>query len=279
MSLSAIIRKDVQDSVRSGVLLAITLLFVLVAGFWAAIQHVPPIYGESDIPTSTLALLNSMGQPMAFFVPLLGLGIAYNSIVGERESGSIKLALGLPNSRRDIVFGKFIGRSIVLAVAILTAFLVVAVIALLTYESFAAVEFVLYTVMTVFYGLVYVAIGIGFSSTVNSQPTALAGATGLYVLFQLGWDAVTAVLQTVTVGWVPPESGPPDWVVLVYVLNPTAAMEYATQAIIPEFDAITAYPASDAFYLQDWVGFPILAAWLLLPLGFGYRTFARMEIR
>ncbi|SDD52194.1 hypothetical protein SAMN05192552_10289 [Natrinema hispanicum] len=56
MSLSAIIRKDVQDSVRSGVLLAITLLFVLVAGFWAAIQHVPPIYGESDIPTSTLAL-------------------------------------------------------------------------------------------------------------------------------------------------------------------------------------------------------------------------------
>ncbi len=279
MSLRAMIRKDVRDSVRSGVLLSITLLFVLVAGFWAAIQHVPPMYGESDIPTSTLALLNSMGQPMAFFVPLLGLGISYNSVVGERESGSIKLALGLPNSRRDIVFGKFIGRSVVLTVAILTAYLVVAVIALLTYESFAAIEFILYTVMTVFYGVVYVAIGIGFSSIMNTRSMALAGATGLYTLFQLGWDTVTAILQIVTVGWVPPESGPPDWVVLVYVLNPTAANGYATRAIIPELNAITAHPVSDAFYLQEWVGFPILAAWLLLSLGFGYRRFARTEIR
>lgn len=279
MSLVAILRKDVQDSVRSGSLIAITLLFVLVAGFWAAIQHVPPMYGESDVPTSTLALLNSMGQPMAFFVPLLGLGIGYNSIVGERESGSIKLALGLPNSRRDIVFGKFIGRSAVLTVAILTAYSAVAVIALLTYESFAAVEFVLYTVTTVLYGMVYVAIGIGFSATMNSRPAALAGTTGLYLLFQLGWDAVAAVLQTVTVGWVPPESGAPNWIVGVYILNPTAAVGYVTRAIIPEFDEITAYPMSDAFFLQEWIGFPILAAWLLLSLGIGYRTFARTEIQ
>ncbi|MFC6835575.1 ABC transporter permease [Halomarina ordinaria] len=279
MSLAAVIRKDVRDAARSGSLLAVTLLFVLVAGFWAAIQHVPPMYGESDVPTSTLALLNSMGQPMAFFVPLLGLGIAYDSIVGERDSGSIRLALSLPNTRREVVLGKFIGRSAVLTAAILTGYAVVAVIALLTYESFAVGEFVLYTLLTVLYGAVYVAIGIGFSSVMRSQPAALAGATGLYVLFQLGWDVVTAVLQTVTVGYVPPESGVPGWVLLVHLLNPTAAIGYATRTIIPEFAEITAYPVSDAAYVQGWVGFLVLAAWLVLSLGFGYRRFRRTEIR
>ncbi|XVH33247.1 ABC transporter permease (plasmid) [Haloferacaceae archaeon DSL9] len=278
MSLRAVIKKDVQDSIRSGLLIAITLLFLLVAGFWAAIQFVPPLYGESDVPISTLALLNSMGQPMAFFVPMLGLGISYSSIVGERESGSIRIALSLPNSRRDIVLGKFIGRSIVLTVAILTSYFVVAGIALLTYESFAAVEFVLYTVLTVFYGTVYVAIGIGFSSVMKSQTAALAGATGLYVLFQSGWDVVTAILQTITVGYIPPESGAPPWLVVLHGINPTAAIGYATRAIIPEFDEIMTYPLSAAFYPPKWFGFAILGTWLLLSLGYAQQRFQRTEI-
>lgn len=122
MSLLAVVKKDFTDSLRSGSFLATTLLFVLTAGFWAAIQHVPMMYADSDVPTSTLALLNSMGQPMAFFVPMLGLGISYASIAGERDSGSIKILLSLPNSRRDVVLGKFIGRCAVLTLAILSGY-------------------------------------------------------------------------------------------------------------------------------------------------------------
>lgn len=278
MPLAAVVRKDIRDSMRSGTFVATTLLFVLVAGFWAAIQHVPATHSNGDVPTSTLALLNSMGQPMAFFVPLLGLGISYGAIARERDSGSIKIALGLPNSRRDSVLGKFVGRFTVLTVAILVGYSVVAAIALTTYESFAAVEFVLYTALTVFYGAVYVAIGIGFSSVMRSQSTAFGGAAGLYVLFQLGWDVVTAVLQTITVGYVPPESGAPPWLIVVHALNPTATVGYATRAMIPAFDEIMSYPVSASFYPPKWAGFAILAAWLVLSLGYGYRRFQSAEI-
>jgi ABC-2 type transport system permease protein len=278
MSLVAIVRKDIHDSIRSGSFIAITLLFVLVAGFWAAIQHVPEMYSNTTVPTSTLALLNSMGQPMAFFVPLLGLGLSYGAIARERDSGSIKLALGLPNSRSEFVVGKFIGRTVVLSVAILIGYAVVAIIALLTYESFAAVKFALYTALTVFYGAVYVAIGIGFSSVMESRQTALVGAGGLYLLFQIGWDVVTAILQTATVGYVPPESGVPPWLIVVHALNPTAAVGYATRAIIPTFDAIMSYPASASFYPPKWAGFAILAAWLVLPLAYGYRRFQSADL-
>jgi len=90
-----------------------------------------------------------MGQPMSFFVPMLGLAISYAAIAGERDSGSIKLLLSLPNSRRDVILGKFIGRCAVLTIAILSGYVVVAAFALLTYESFAAVKFILYAMLTV----------------------------------------------------------------------------------------------------------------------------------
>ena len=279
MSLPAVARKDFNDSIRSGSFLATTLLFVLVSGFWAGIQFVPESAANSEVPTSTLALLNSMGQPMAFFVPMLGLGISYAAIAGERDSGSVRLLIGLPNSRRDVVFGKFIGRCAVLFIAILSGYSVVAVLALVSYESFAAPEFILYTVLTLFYGAVYVAIGIGFSSVMKSRRTALIGATSLYVLFQLGWDLVAALLQTATVGFDPGSSGAPPWVIVVYALNPTAAVGYATRAVIPTFDEIMWYPESASFYPPEWAGFTILTGWLVLSLGVGYFRFQSTDIR
>ncbi|PAU83047.1 ABC transporter [Halorubrum salipaludis] len=278
MSLAAVARKDFNDAIRSGAFLATTLLFVLTAGLWAAIQHVPRMYADSEVPTSTLALLNSMGQPMSFFVPMLGLGISYAAVAGERDSGSIKLLIGLPNSRRDVVLGKFVGRCAVLTVAILSGYAVVAAFALATYQSFAAVEFLLYTLLTVFYGAVYVAIGIGFSSAMRTRQTAFIGAAGLYVTFLLGWNVVTAVLQTVTVGYTPPDSGAPPWLIVVYALNPTAAVDYATRAVIPTFDELMSYPVSASFYPPKWAGFAVLAAWLVLSLAFGYRRFRVADI-
>jgi ABC-2 type transport system permease protein len=162
--------------------------------------------------------------------------------------------------------------------AILSGYSVVAAFALLTYESFAAIMFVLYTVLTVFYGTVYVAIGIGFSSVMKSQETAFIGAASLYVLFQLGWDLVTAILQTITVGYIPPESGVPPWLIVVHALNPTAAVGYATRAIIPTFDELMSYPVSASFSLPRWAGFAILTAWLMLSLGFGYHRFQSTDI-
>ncbi|ADJ13997.1 ABC-2 type transporter [Halalkalicoccus jeotgali B3] len=97
MSLLVVSKKEFLDTVRSNALLVTTLAFVLWAGFLAAIQHVPNVYVGSDLPRDTLALMNSMQQSAVFFVPLIGLGLGYNAIVGERERGSLKFLLGLPH--------------------------------------------------------------------------------------------------------------------------------------------------------------------------------------
>lgn len=279
MGFTAVVKKDFRDSIRSFSLLSTTVLFVVFATGLAAIQWIPVMYQDSTVDTSTLALLNSMRQPTVFMIPLIGLVLAYDTVVGERESGSIRLLMGLPNSRAAVVFGKFIGRTGVIAVSILVGYTFAGGTALATYESFNVAVFGLFTLLTIFYGVVYIALATGFSAAMESKQRALVGAGALYSLFLLGWDVLLLVLQLIIYGQNIPEAGLPDWFKFIGLLNPSTAFMHATRSVIPEYSAITFYPEGSAFYLQDWVGFVILGVWGAVPLVLGYLRFERADIQ
>ncbi|WP_396610943.1 ABC transporter permease subunit [Haloferax sp. S1W] len=278
MGLTAVVKKDFHDSIRSFWLLFTTGLFVLFGIWLASSQWIPVLYQESPVDASTLALLNSMRQPTVFMVPLIGLILAYDTIVSERESGSLRLLMGLPNSRAAVVFGKFIGRTSVLTVSILVSYAVVGLIALATYDSFNVSIFVTYTLLTVFYGAVYIAFATGFSAGMKSRTRAFVGAGALYALFLLFWDVLLLVLQLAIYGQDIPEGGLPDWFNFIGMLNPSTAFLHAAQSVIPEYSEITFYPEGSAFYVQDWVGFVILVCWGVIPLLIGYLQFEREDI-
>lgn len=279
MSLAAVAKKDFRDAIRSYTLHGLVVLFTLFAAGLATIQWVPPLYRDSTVGTTTLALLNSMRQPTVFFVPLISLAITYNAIAGEREQGQIRLLLGLPNTRAAVVFGKYVGRTAVIIVAILVGYVVAAAVALLTFDSFDLSIFVRYTALTVCYGAVYTALATGFSAAMKSRFRALAGASALYTLFLLGWDVGLLLLQLVIYGQDIPEAGLPGWFWFVGLLNPSTAFMHAARAVIPEYAQITYYPAPDAVYLQNWVGFVVLAFWGAVPLAVGYYWFTRADLR
>lgn len=278
MGLRVVAKKEFLDTRRSYTLAATTALFVVWAGFLAAIQWVPTIYRDSDLSTSTLATMNSMQQSAVFFVPLIGLMLGYAAIVDDRESGSFKLMLSLPHSRADLVYGKFLGRTAVIGAAILLGYGTAATIALLTYSSFPFRIFVLYTILTLVYGAVYVGVGIGTSVFMSSREKALAVMTGLYALFLLLWDFAMLGLQLATVGSELPPGGLPDWIQFAALLNPSTAFEFAARALVPEFTDLTTFPESDAVFLQDWVGFVVLAVWLVVPATVGYLRFRRVDL-
>jgi ABC-2 type transport system permease protein len=279
MGLSAVIEKDFRDSIRSFSLLSTTLLFVVFATWLAAIQWIPAMYQDSAVDASTLALLNSMRQPTVFMIPLIGLALAYDTVAGERESGTIRLLMGLPNSRAAVVFGKFVGRTGVIAVSVLVGYAVAGAVALVTYDSFDVVVFGLYTLLTILYGAVYIGLATGFSAAVESRQRALVGAGGLYALFLLGWDVLLLVLQLAIYGQDIPEAGLPDWFKFIGLLNPSTAFMHAARAVIPEYAEITFYPQGSAFYLENWVGFVILGLWAAVPLVLGYVRFERADIQ
>jgi ABC-2 type transport system permease protein len=273
MSLVAVAKKEFRESIRSYSLLTLVALFTLFAGGLALIQHVPTIYLTGTYETSTLALLNSMRQPTVFFIPMIGLAVGYGAIASERQSGSLRLLLGLPNSRADVVFGKFVGQTFVVVLSILVGYTVAGTVALATYESFDVRIFGVYTALTALYGVVYIALAVGVSSVLKSRAAALAGASGAYLLFIIGWDILLLFLQLAIYGQEIPGDGLPDWFNFLGLVNPSTAFMHAVRSVVPAYRELTFYPDSAAVYTQEWVGFPLLLLWGLVPLGLGYYRF------
>ena len=277
MSVLAVAGKDVRESVRTFTLVGLTAAFVFVAGGLAAIHWVPVPFRESAVSSDTLALLNSMRQATVLFVPLIGLALGTRAVSGERDRGTIRMLLGLPISRGAVVLGKFLGCTTVVGIASGIGFAVAGAIALTTYDSFDAVVFVGYAVMTFLYGAVFVAIGIGFSAGLPSRVRAIAAGAALYTLFLLGWDLFLVVLVGLT-GRNALHATVPEWIQFVGLWNPANAFTHATRAVVPAYGEVTTYPASDAAYLQDWIGFVVLACWIVVPLLMGYLRFRNADL-
>ncbi|WP_231188875.1 ABC transporter permease subunit [Haladaptatus sp. DYF46] len=282
MSFTVVAKKEFSDSVRSNVLIGLTVLFVLFAGgFTYLFSQVPGILGGSAT-ASTPALITAMGTAADLLVPLIGLIVGYKSIVGERASGSLNLLLNLPHTRRDVVLGKLTGRTAVVIVAIVVGFAVAGAVGFVFYDSFAVDAFVLFTLVTILVGFVFVAIAIAFSSAVRSTTLALAGAISLFVLFRFVWGLGLEILWAASHGFDVDVWGSmseiPAWFRFLSAINPITAYDNAGRAVIDAVPANPVFAQSDAIYAQDWFGFVVLGFWFLVPLTLGYLRFESTDL-
>ncbi|WP_123619992.1 ABC transporter permease [Halorubrum sp. CSM-61] len=238
MSLAAIAEKDFQEAVRSrGMLILVALFSLLVAVFAYVVR--PTGQGEQF---ATEALLSFAVGPflVTTLVPLVGVVVGYNAVSGERESGSLKLLLSLPHSRADVVFGKVIGRGAALALAVLTGFLLPALVlfglaqtgALATFNVGA---FLGYTVFAAVLGVVFVAIAVGCSAAATTQRRALIGGVAIFVLFVVLWSFVTGQLLDAASGLIDPLPASQQQVsVFLRVANPITGVELLSNAFLGE---------------------------------------------
>lgn len=278
MSLVAVTKKEFLDSIRSYTLLGLIGLSVVLSGFWSAIQWIPemsqPVNGNLDM----LALLNSMRQPALYLIPMIGIVVGYKAIAGERDSGSIKLLLALPNTRREVFLGKVIGQTAVVSVAILTAYGTAAIIAFFTYDSFSFSVFVTYTLLSALYALVCVSIAVSFSAVAETMQWALFGAISAYLVILVVWDAIGSLLTVAFVGYPIDVGELPSWIAVFLYMNPSTAFAQATRAAIPVTREITSFAFLKTNFWVDWYGFIVMGLWIVIPLALSYLIFRRADI-
>lgn len=111
--------KEFRDGFRSRWTLAITCLF---AALGLAIAYFGAVTAGRVGFTSFDATIASLTTLTAFVIPLIGLLVAYDTIVGERDSGTLLLMLSYPLSRAELAAGKYLGHSAVLALATIVGF-------------------------------------------------------------------------------------------------------------------------------------------------------------
>lgn len=278
MSSIVVAKKDFQDAMRSRVLIALTVVFALftVGGAFLA-SRASSLFGAGG-GDSTVDLILALQTPASFLVPVIALVVGYGAIAGERESGSLKFLLGLPHRRRDVVLGKVLGRTAVVAVSILIGF-AVGIVGLFAFVGEVAPgTYVLFTLVTVLFGFVYVCIGVGLSSMTQSTTRAAVGAFGLIIFFWFLWGVIGQLLLRVIEGEFLVQSYP-DWYLAYLSLTPDTAYGFAIGAVLGE-DQLTMVTIIENIPLvaEPWFGFVLLALWAFVPLGLGLFRFDRVDL-
>lgn len=272
MSWLVVARKDFRDASRSRLLWSLTALFVLMVGGLAYVYA--EVLSQTD-QISSLGFVVFLQGTAGLFISIVALLVAYKSIAGERESGTISFLLGLPHRRRDVVVGKVVGRGGVVAAALLVGFIAAALVLVGVGGTFDAAQYVLFTLLSALYAGAFVSIAVALSSATASSAKAAAGAIGFWIFNQF-WGAAMLAVYVVVNGFSLPQGPLPDWYHALAGLGPGAAYSNAAGYFLPpEF----AQQVGGGFGgLPEWYGVVILVGWFVVPLVLGAARFQQLDL-
>lgn len=281
--LVKIAKKDIRDGIRSKLLLGLIALFVLIMGGFSALSARGS--GADDL----LALLGFASILVVIvLVPVTGLVVSFKSITRERESGSLNVLLSLPFTRTDVFFGKFIGRSTLLITAILAGFVPAGIILLLATSEPFVWEYTALVLVTILFGIIFVAFGVSLSAVLQTETQATIGGIGAFVLLYFWNNIFNFINSELSL-----LSG--DALLLVQrfalfnvFLDSLLALFSLNDGDIPNASWVVleqgfgqpeqAEVASQPFYLQHWFAFVILALWITIPLAVAHYQFNRTDL-
>ncbi|MCU4742655.1 ABC transporter permease [Halobacteria archaeon AArc-m2/3/4] len=287
--VATVARKEFEDAGRSKLLWGlIGLLVGLVVVGYVAIW-----YTADDV--NAAEVLNFVATPLQVILPIAALIAGYMAVVGERRSGSIKLLLGLPPNRTDVVFGKLLGRIAVVTAAVVLACLVSLVLGAVLFGSVPLVDWLGFAALSVLFGAAFAGLAVGTSASVSTRGKSMAIVVGTYMILIALWELLTAGPYYLVYGEGPPVEAE-TWYLLVEQFNPIFAYTNTVSNVVEgsvfpfqfqyglqSFEAYgmtpaERYPGDAPFYLQDWFGVVVLLCWMAAPVAIGYYRFRKADL-
>jgi len=284
MTWKTVMRDDLLGVRRSrlgqGVAATVFAFTAGVAILVALAQFTPPS-GEAP-PFDTIMLL--VGSILSVILPFIAMLGSYGAIIQERESGSIRFLLGLPNSRLDAYLGKYCSRSLLLVAATLLGFLVVAAVGFGVLREPEPLAFLLFVVATLAFGLLFVGVGLALSAVLDSETQVTTGIISTYVLLRGGWP----VAQWGGLWLTRPESEQalrpyPEWYFYLGRLDPLNAYVKTVNVLFngDQFNPLITNPqGAEIAYLavSEWYAVAALAVWVVIVPVVGYLLFRDKDV-
>ncbi len=291
----AIARKDFEDAVRSKLLWGISAVFV--AFLLMSLPVAEQLFPETTSVDAAKAL-SGVAMLAQLFVPGIALVVGYMAVVGERRSGSLRVLLSYPFSRRDVVAGKLVGRLFVTATALFVGFLVASALVVALYGAPEIDAFAGFVGAGMLLGLTFTGLAVGGSAAAASRGQALALTIGSFVGMVFFWKPVAAGAYYAVTGSLPGLYAE-EWYFVLKRLNPLEAFRVLAGSALDEpVQAVPQFPVenlpagvTDAHleiatrltgtvpvYLQDWFSIVVLAVWGLVPVLLGYWWFERSDL-
>lgn len=279
MSWRAVARKDFQDATRSYVVMGLSALFV------ALITLIIFLLSFLTRGATSSQVLNTVHILFSYLIPLIAFVMAHGAIVGERESGSIKLLLALPHDRAEVVLGKVIGRSTALVVPLTIGLLLPAIGMLLGGAQVQWSTYIGYLLLTALVGIAFVSIAVGFSSALESRFQVLIGAFSFYFVFVVLWrllNQASFMILLYLIGswpdWMP--VGPGEAFQTARLVSPTGDYFILKKALFSGLLFAPQIPqgARVADASTQAIALLMLGVWIVLPMAVGIYVFEKVDL-
>ena len=203
--LSTVALKEAADHLTSARMHLVVLLVLLTAvgAIYGAIGEIKNTVSED--PFLFLRLFTTAREPLPSFVsflgfllPLVAIALAFDAINGEYGRRTMSRILAQPIYRDALLTGKFLGGMLVLAIVLLTLWLLMTGLGILLLGLPPSGEEVLrgvaYLLCSLAYGGVWLAVALLFSTLFRSSATSALAALSLWLLFAVFWSMLTPLV-------------------------------------------------------------------------------------
>lgn len=193
--------KEAADHMTSARMHLIMLLVLLTAigAVYGAITHIRATTSED--PFLFLKLFTTAQQPLpsfasflGFLLPLVAIALGFDAINGEYGRRTMSRLLAQPIYRDALLFGKFLGALLVIAIALLTLWLLMTGLGILFLglppSGPELVRGIAYLAATLVYAGVWLALAMAFSTLIRSAATAALAALALWLILSAFWSMI-----------------------------------------------------------------------------------------
>jgi len=305
--LWVVVAKEMADHMTSVRILILELLTVLTAAgtVYAALQN---LTGAGQDEFLFLKLFTTPHEPLPafvgfveFLVPLIAIALVFDAVNGEFNQRTISRVLAQPIYRDALLLGKFLAGLFTLTLALLSIWLLIMGIGILTLGVPPSGEEVArslwFLLMTVFYGGIWLALALVFSITFRQPATAALASIAAWLFFTVFWGIIANLLaqtiRPVKIGFLEETLAQARLEMALARLSPNTLFSEAMLATLhPTVRSLglvlpiqlqravlgAPLPLSQSLLLI-WPHFTGLIAGTVLLFALGYMLFQRREIR
>ena len=194
--MKTIVKKELADhfsSYRFIILFALIAMVSLIIAYMVGLNIKEELEGIAKPKFVFLMLFTSSGalfslvQFVAFFGPLIGLVLGFDSISRERNEGTLSKLLSQPIYRDVVVNGKFLAGVITITIMLFSIVLVVTGLGLSTVGVIPGIEefwrIFVYMIISIIYISFWLGVAILFSILFRSIATSALAALAVWIFF------------------------------------------------------------------------------------------------
>jgi ABC-2 type transport system permease protein len=307
--MSVVFFREMFDHLTSARMLVLQFLVIVFGAgvVYFAAEQIRNTTAED--PFLFLRLFAPPGQSLLSFVlvisilvPIMAIGLGFDSVNGEYNRRTMSRILAQPIYRDALLFGKFLAGLGTLTICLVTLWLLVIGFGLIRLGIPPGAEeigrLLMFLLITIAYAGVWLALSILLSVVFRSTATAALVALGLWLFLSLLWPALAQMLGEVispsdirfaTLGLPTPDTlawqqglsrvspGTLYGEAVVAMLNPDAQ---SMTTLLAQFQGRIGSPLPfDQSIIQAWPQIVSLIAGMILLYVVGYVVFQRQEVR